>query len=269
MRRAIDIAESLDNTKTKVYVLGRLIHNPQEVERLNKKGISIRESLNAIDNGTVVITSHGMPDSTIEGVKQKGFNVVDTTCPLVKSVHNITKNFDKKGYTTIIYGDKNHIEVKGIIGNLTKSIVIRYADEIREFNPNENYLLISQTTMAVDEFNSIAEKLKEKIKNIRVVDTICMPTKERQESAKQLAQEVDIMIVIGGYMSSNTKKLASVSGEFVETHHIERAEELNMEWFKGKVRVGITAGASTPDYVVKQVVELIKTKDINIPVTTN
>ena len=257
VRRALDIAESLDNAK-KVNVLGRLIHNPQEVERLNKKGISIKENINEIAEGQVVITSHGVPDSTIENVKQKGFDVVDTTCPLVKSVHNITKNFDKKGYTTIIYGDKNHIEVRGITGNITKSIVIKSADEIGVINTNEEYILVSQTTMAVDEFKILADELKKKINNLRIVDTICMPTKERQLSAKELAKEVDIMIVIGGYMSSNTKKLAEVSKEFVETHHIERAEEIKLEWFNGIEHVGITAGASTPDYVVKEVAERIK-----------
>lgn len=258
VRRALDIAEAIDNSSTKVSVLGRLIHNPQEVERLNKKGIEIKEKLDDIGNGTVVITSHGVSDSTIENVKNKGFNVVDTTCPLVKSVHNITKNFDKKGYNIIIYGDKNHVEVKGIRGNISKSIVVKNPEDIIGIDPNGEYLLVSQTTMAIDDFNKVANVLKKKIPSLKVVDTICMPTKERQSAAKELAQEVDIMIVVGGYMSSNTKKLASVCSEFVETHHIERAEELKNEWFIGKEHVGITAGASTPDYVVKEVVERIK-----------
>lgn len=254
VRRALDIAESIDNENKKVNVLGRLIHNPQEVERLNKKGIHIKENLDDISEGTVVITSHGVPDSTIENVKNNGFEVVDTTCPLVKSVHNITKNFDKKGYKTIVYGDKNHIEVKGIGGNLSSYIVIKKPEELPEnLNLDDNYILVSQTTMAVDEFLKVAEELKIRMPNLKIVDTICAPTKERQSAARELAKQVGLMIVVGGYMSSNTKKLAAVSSEFVETHHIERSEELNHEWFIGKSHVGITAGASTPDYVVEQV----------------
>ncbi len=258
VRRALDIAESIDKENKKVNVLGRLIHNPQEVERLNKKGIRITENLDGISEGTVVITSHGVPDSTIESVKTKGFEVVDTTCPLVKSVHNITKNFDKKGYKTIIYGDKNHIEVKGIGGNLSSYIVIKNPDELPEINPDDNYILVSQTTMAVDEFLKVAAELKIRMPNLKIVDTICAPTKERQNAARELAKQVDLMIVVGGYMSSNTKKLAAVSSEFVETHQIERAEELKQEWFTGKNHVGITAGASTPDYVVEQVKKRIE-----------
>ncbi|MEK6808245.1 MAG: 4-hydroxy-3-methylbut-2-enyl diphosphate reductase, partial [Nanoarchaeota archaeon] len=243
---------------SKVSVLGRLIHNPQEVKRLNSKGIDIKENLNDIDGGTVVITSHGVSDSTIELVKSKGYKVVDTTCPLVRSVHNITKNFDKRGYITIIYGDKEHVEVKGISGNLSKSIVIKHANQLTEIDQEQNYLLVSQTTMEIDEFNNVSEELKKKIRNLKVVDTICLPTKERQSSARELAQEVDMMIVVGGYMSSNTKKLSQVCSEYVETHHIERFEEINKEWFIGKEHIGITAGASTPDYVVNAIVEGIK-----------
>src|SRR3989338_8476289 len=249
VRRAIDIAESIDGREKGVNVLGRLIHNPQEVERLNKIGIQIKENIGEISGKTVIITSHGVPDSTIENAKTKGFNVVDTTCPLVKSVHNITKNFDKKGYKIIIYGDKNHIEVKGIGGNLSSYIVIKNHDELPEPNPDDNYLLVSQTTMAVDEFLKVAQELKKKIPNLKVVDTICAPTKKKQSSARELSKQVDIMIVVGGYMSSNTKKLAAVSSEYVETHHIERPEEIKKEWLTGKNHVGITAGASTPDYV--------------------
>ncbi len=263
VRRAIDIAESIGDRENGVNVLGRLIHNPQEVERLNKIGIQIKENIGEISGKTVVITSHGVPDSTIENAKTKGFSVVDTTCPLVKSVHNITKNFDKKGYKTIINRDKNHIEVKGIGGNLSSYIVLKKAEELPEVNPDGNFLLVSQTTMAIDEFNKVADELKKRLPNLKVVDTICAPTKERQSAAKELSQQVDIMLVVGGYMSSNTKKLAQVCSEFIETRHIERADELKGEWFAGKEHVGITAGASTPDYVVNSVAEKIRELSAN------
>ena len=260
VRRAIDNIENMKKlNKKNIYVLGKLIHNPQVVKDLENQGVKSIDNTEDIDKDcTIVITAHGVPDKKISEIKEKGFEVIDLTCPLVKKVHNITKQAEKQGYKVIIFGDKDHIEVKGIKGNLKDAIIISNLNDIKKLDPKSKYFLVSQTTQNVTKFNSIVEYLKKLINNMEVCDTVCMPTKKRQSSSVELAKKSDLMIVIGGKISANTKKLAQRCSEFAETKHIETEKELKKEWFKGKNNVGITAGASTPDYIIKKVIDRIK-----------
>ena len=255
VKKALDRINSIEN-KENVYVLGKLIHNPQVIGELKEKGIKFVENLDEINNGTIVISAHGVSDDTLYEAKGKGLTIIDTTCPLVKNVHNITKNLEAQGYQIIIFGDKQHTEVKGIKGNLKDPIIISNIKELDNIKQGK-YALVSQTTQDVVKFNEISEKLKDKIKDIVISDTICSATKLRQENAKRLAKEVDLMIVIGGYDSANTKRLKEICSQIVETKHIETPKELKKEWFKNKEPVGITAGASTPESIIQEAINKI------------
>lgn len=256
VKKALDRINTIKNKKD-VYVLGKLIHNPQVIDELKKQGVKFVEDVNEVREGTLVISAHGVSDEVIGKAKEKGLRIIDTTCPLVKNVHNITKNLERQGYRVIIFGDKEHTEVKGIKGNLHNPVIISDVSEL-DCLEDGKYALVSQTTQDVAKFNEVGEKLKKKVKDLIISDTICSATKLRQENAMKAAQEVELMIVIGGYNSANTKRLRDICSKITETRHIERADELRKEWFKGKEEVGVSAGASTPDKVIKEVIENIK-----------
>ena len=256
VKKALDRINSIEK-KENVSVLGNLIHNPQVINELKREGIRFTEKLDEIEKGTVVISAHGVSDDIIKKAEEKGLTIIDTTCPLVKNVHNITKNLENQGYRIIIFGDKDHTEVKGIKGNLKDPIIISHIKELDNLKESK-YALVSQTTQDVIKFKEIGEKLKNRIKDIAITDTICSATKSRQENAKKLAKEVDLMIVIGGYNSANTKRLKEICSKIVETKHIEKADELKKEWFKNKRNIGICAGASTPEKVIMEVLDKIK-----------
>lgn len=247
VKRALDMVLK----ERDAYTLGQLIHNPQVVEMLEKKGIKVVNSVDEADK-TLIITAHGTSRPTIEKAKKKWLRIIDTTCPLVKRVHELAWEFDKKGYKIILLGDKEHSEVKGIVSNADNAVVIKSPEEARGLRFNKACFL-SQTTELIDKFNKIADILKKNIPDLKVFNTICDATKKRQDSALKLAKKVELMIVVGGYNSANTKRLKEICSKIVETKHIETAEELNKEWFKNKKIIGLTAGASTPNWVINDV----------------
>jgi (E)-4-hydroxy-3-methyl-but-2-enyl pyrophosphate reductase len=256
VKRAIKKIESISN-KNNLYVLGQLIHNPQAINNLKEQGVKFVDHLDDIATGTVVISAHGIADSIIELAKSRGLNIIDTTCLLVKNVHQITKRLESIGRKVIIFGDNKHIEVKGIAGNLNNPIIIDDSYNLNDLAEN-NYGLVSQTTREPKAFNNIAQKLKERFPNIIVKDTICAATKDRQRDAEELAKKSDLIIVIGGYNSSNTKKLKTVCEKFTKAYHIEYSNELKQEWFDGCNNIGVTAGASTPQSTIDSVIERIE-----------
>jgi 4-hydroxy-3-methylbut-2-enyl diphosphate reductase len=255
VKQAIDRISTLHG-KGDIFVLGKLIHNPQVIDELKGRGIKFVDNLDEVDHGTLVISAHGIPDHIIHEAKKKGLDVIDTTCSLVKNVHNITKELEKKGYKIIIFGDKNHTEVKGITGNLDDPIVISGVDDLDNISPGK-YALVSQTTQEVIRFNEIGDKLKKNITDLIIKDTICSATKLRQESAKQVAMQSDLMIVVGGLNSANTRRLKEICSKIVHTVHIESTSDIDRSLFYGKNIIGVTAGASTPENVIKEVIGLI------------
>ena len=253
VKKALDRIKGIVD-KNNVYVLGKLIHNPQVISELKKEGVRFVDDVEDVDEGVLVISAHGVSDDVISKAEAKGLEIIDTTCPLVKNVHNITKEMERHGYRIIIFGDREHTEVKGIKGNLMNPVIVSDVSELSGLKDGR-YALVSQTTQDISKFNSVSEKLKERFKDLVVSDTICSATKLRQESAEKISKEVELMIVIGGYNSANTKRLADICSDFVSTKHIEGAAELREEWFKGKENIGVTAGASTPEGVVREVIE--------------
>lgn len=264
VKRAMNMAWSeLENRENnKVYSLGPLIHNKQAVDRYKEKGLVEESSLENIPNDSkLIIRSHGVSEKIYNDSKLKNMDIVDTTCPYVKKIHDIVSEFSKKGYKIIIVGNAKHPEIIGINGWCNdKAYVINSQEEIDDidFDNKYEYCVVSQTTANVESFNKIVDKLKTKIENLTVKNTICFATKERQLSAIDLAKEVDCMIVIGGKHSSNTQKLVSICNDIVPTFSIETKEELDDTLLQQFKVAGVTAGASTPDWIISDVINYLK-----------
>lgn len=264
VKRAMKMAwHELENSENKeVYSLGPLIHNKQAVDRYKEKGLVEMDSLEEIPSSSkLIIRSHGVSENIYTESQSKNMEVVDTTCPFVKKIHEIVKEFSSKGYKIIVVGNSTHPEIVGINGWCNnEAIIINSEEEIDNisFNPEDKYCVVSQTTANLGKFDNIVEKLHDKINNLTVKNTICLATKERQVSAYDLAKEVDCMVVIGGRHSSNTQKLVKICSDIVPTFSVETKEELDKEAFKNYNIAGVTAGASTPEWIIEEVIEFLK-----------
>jgi 4-hydroxy-3-methylbut-2-enyl diphosphate reductase len=241
-------------------ILGPLVHNGQIMDLLKKKKINVIDNIDDADHSKkILIRAHGEPNHIHAKAKEKGLQIIDCTCPNVKKIQDLALKLERDGEKVIIFGEQNHPEVKSITQNLiNSSYVIRNKDQIKEVENIGKVSLLSQTTMEEDEFNKIALLLKSKNKEVSIYNTICDATKLRQTSAVEVARTVDMMIVIGGLISSNTRRLANVCSKIIETKHIETAKEIDDSWFAGKKTVGVTAGASTPDFIIEKVIEKIE-----------
>ncbi len=246
-------------------IVGQLVHNPQVNESLKKNGVSLVNDIDAMDQiktKKVMITAHGAAETTKKKLSDAGHTVFDASCPLVMRVHKTIKSMVQKDYFPVVIGQQDHVEVKGIVGDLEDFLVINNVSDLEKIEQagKRRLGIVSQTTLQVEK----AEHLVSKIRNLECVDevyfvnTICQPTRDRQVAVRDLADQVDIMIVIGGYNSSNTKKLVQVCEEKnIQAYHIESFSQLEEGWFHNKNHVGITAGTSTPEYVINEVHEAI------------
>lgn len=263
VKRALETAVQNVSKKHPVYTLGPLIHNPQEVERLKELGIKSVDILEDVSNGTVIFRSHGVGKAVFERASEMGLDVVDATCPFVKRVQQKAADFLENGFQPIIIGDKEHPEVEGILGWTDgKAIVIESPEEAKKLAEYQKLGVVVQTTQTEENFNAIVEILKIKTKNLKVVNTICNATQNRQARAAEMARRFEIILVVGGKNSANTLKLASICRSAgARTYQIEEAGEIDAGWFEGIERVGITAGASTPDWIIKEVIS--KMSEIN------
>jgi 4-hydroxy-3-methylbut-2-en-1-yl diphosphate reductase len=247
-------------------ILGQLVHNPQTVERLKKKGIRLVSSVDALDSietKYVMVTAHGASNRVKEKVVEQGFILDDATCPLVKHVHKTIKRFVSMGYFPIVIGEAQHVEVKGIVGDLSDYLVISDAKDIEKLSYEKRRRLgiVSQTTQNYNRVGEIAEAIKNHpdVEDVKFFNTVCKPTRQRQEAVEELSDEVDVMIVIGGKNSSNTHKLKLLcDSKGVDAYHIESATELQAQWFDDKQHAGITAGTSTPFNVIDEVFAAIQ-----------
>lgn len=246
------------------YTLGSIIHNPQVVEKLASAGVAVKKDVEDIGQGTVIIRSHGVTLQEIEKAKDKGLRVVDATCPFVKKAQDLAALLRDQGYFVVIVGDEEHPEVKSIISYGGKDIVVVNSPEkVRTLPKKKKIGVVAQTTQSFDNLKAIVDECLGKAGELRIFNTICGATAIRQDQSRDIAEEVDCMIVVGGYSSANTKRLAEICKEIQpNTHHIEVADELDRAWFKGVKRVGVTAGASTPDWITDEVVERIKSYEV-------
>ena len=260
VKRAIRIAEEHKGSKT----YGPLIHNKDEINRL-KEGfnIGLAETLEDIDaDDSVVIRTHGIPKHELEVLKTQKNKVIDATCPYVTTPQQIVEKMSEEGYSIVIFGDKNHPEIKGVVSyavNPEDAFIVLEAEELETLPLSSKVALVSQTTRKPEDFLKIVNALILTRKEVRVFNTICNATFENQDAAAALAKRADVMVVIGGKHSSNTKQLHSIcKRDCEESYLIENEQELDPSWFKGKELCGISAGASTPDWIVQNVIDKIE-----------
>jgi len=258
VKRAIKIAEENPGSAT----LGPLIHNNMEIARLKKDfNVSLVESLDDVKPGSAtVIRTHGIPKNDLKKLLAKNTKVIDATCPFVTKPQQIVEEMSQEGYDIVIFGDKNHPEIKGVMSYATGPVyAVLSIEELENLNLRERVAVIAQTTRKVEEYNEIVNWLVPRHKEVRVFNTICNATFENQDAAKELAKRADVMIVVGGKQSSNTKQLHSICKSFCpDSYHIESKDELQKEWFDGKELCGVTAGASTPEWIIEEIIGKIR-----------
>jgi len=264
VERAFRIA--IDNIQSgkPVFMLGNLVHNKQVVERLNNFGVKTVASLSEIpkgSQGTLLISAHGVSPQIYEQAKILTLEIIDTTCPWVKKAQRIAKALADEGRTVVIVGDKGHPEIKGLVGwSYDRALVIGSEADLAKLSlpPETKVGILAQTTQAEERFAKVVVRLKSEVKDVKEYDTICDATAKRQRAALKVARQVELMLVIGDKMSANTCRLTELCAETgVETHQLETARELDLNWLRDKASVGITAGASTPEWVIREVVEKI------------
>jgi len=263
VKKAIQKAETME----RAYIFGSLIHNPQEVARLASLNKNIVHSLEDVKDTKVVITAHGLDINVIGQMRERKLEIVDTTCPLVTKIYNEGNKLQDKGLRIVIIGDPKHVEVKGIASRMKDPLIVYHEEDIAQVPQGSKVGVVCQSTLLMEKFDRFVELLKARCSEVVPVNTICKPTKDRQTAAAALSKNAQVMIVIGGRNSSNTHKLADTCKMNLpnDTHHIETAQELDQKWFEGKAKVGITAGASTPDYLIDEVIAKIRSYDQLVP----
>lgn len=257
--RAVKIVYNKLNDYDNLVTLGPIIHNNNVVSDLKAKGVIAVDGISQIEDGQpVVIRSHGVGLETYESLKAKNVEIIDATCPFVERIHKLAYDYSTKGYKVLIAGDPDHPEVIGIKGHCVSDVYV-FSDEfdleeiLKKFEESHNVVIVSQTTFNVSVWESCIEKIKTLLPSAEIFNTICNATAERQREAAELAQKVDIMIIVGGRHSSNTLKLKNVCDQYCKCYLIEGAEELKNIDFSDSHFIGISAGASTPAYIIKEV----------------
>ena len=254
VKRAITIAQENASSDGKACTLGPIIHNPQMVERLRSEGVGTVDELAEMDEGTIIIRSHGVGPKIYAEAEKRGLELVDATCPHVKKAQLSAKALVDDGYSVVIIGERRHPEVHSIFEwSDGKAAIVETEEEAEALHSCAKLGIVCQTTFSGAKFKQIVSRLLEKSRDIRIQRTICTATDQRQAAALELAAKVDLMLVIGGKNSANTTRLARICEEKCLTYHIETAEELQDEWFDKIEKIGITAGASTPDWIIKEV----------------
>lgn len=249
VERALGMAEkAADEVRKPVNTLGPLIHNPLVVNDLESIGVGAASSVSEVEEGTLIIRAHGVVPSVVEDARTRGLDVLDATCPYVKKVHNAAERLVREGYQLIVVGESGHPEVEGIMGHAGDDAhVVSVPGDLDAIDLSRKVGVVVQTTQTPGALADVVAELSKRTMDLRVINTICSATQERQDSAAELARRVDAMIVVGGKNSGNTRRLAEIcTAACPKTHHIEDASEIEAAWFDGVSHIGVTAGASTP-----------------------
>jgi 4-hydroxy-3-methylbut-2-enyl diphosphate reductase len=262
VKRAVDLAyraiEKADGRQ--VVTLGPLIHNSQEIERLQKDGIGVADEDSIPENSTVIIRAHGVAPQAFEALKSRGLKIMDGTCPYVHYSQRKALELHEAGYTVVIAGDRNHPEIRGILGCINdEAYVVKTVEEVRGLPNLDRVGTIAQTTISPKKYQAIIDVLRAKSREMKVCETICDATEENQKAIRELSAEVEMLYVIGGRHSANSNKLVETAREKCpRATLIETAGEINVEDLRGVNRVGVSAGASTPDWMIQSVVERLR-----------
>jgi len=265
VERAFRIALESARAGRAVFMLGNLVHNKQVVARLKSSGIKTVAALNDIpkdSNGILLISAHGVPPEIYDQAKALKLEVLDTTCPWVKKAQRIAKEVAAEGRLPLIVGDKGHPEVQGIVGwSGGRAVIVEKIEDIKKLSlkPDQKVGVLAQTTQAEEHFGHMVTEIKKHAQDVAEYDTICGATSKRQSAAIDLAKKVDLMLVVGDKLSANTKRLAELCANTgTDTHQIQTVEELIPGWLAGKEKVGVTAGASTPEWVINEVLTVLR-----------
>jgi 4-hydroxy-3-methylbut-2-enyl diphosphate reductase len=266
VRNAISTAEKIlaqASPQEHVYSLGPIIHNEDVVERLSRAGLRTVESADEVDSGTVLIRSHGVAPRELDRLKQKGLRIVDATCVLVKRVQQLAKQLEEEGYEVVIIGEENHPEVQGVMGCVNHVVVVAGEDDLHKLPTDGMLGIVCQTTQSPEHFGRMLGAIGQgSFSELKVINTLCREAVKRQESAITLCRKVDIMFVLGGLHSANTRRLAELCKKHNRaTFHLQNWDELDKNVLFGKNIAGVTAGASTPNWVIDEFVKYLEAFD--------
>lgn len=259
VKRAINLTKQALAERNDVFILGDVVHNKRVTDELEARGLRKVDEFNGEKSGTMIIRAHGLPKVKIQEAKNRGLEVVDATCPIVLRAQEAAQTLEKDGYNVVIVGDKNHAEIKGILGALQNpALVINSIEDLREAKAGYKLLrkvgVIFQTTLALELCFQIINEMMMMCKEIRIINTICRPVQNRQDDAVELASKVDLMIVVGSRTSANTMELTALCRHYnPNTIHVQNADELPLEAFANSEIVGIASGLSTPEDLVEAV----------------
>lgn len=258
VKRAVDMAFRAAHKDSGVYTLGPIIHNPQVIEKLKAEGVHPTDNIDNVDIKTLIIRTHGIPREISDRLYCKGYNIVDATCPFVKKAQQYAKLLKEEGYQVVILGDRQHPEVKGLISYAgDDAIVVNNNPHLPRLKSRVG--VVVQTTQPLDILEKFVAGAVKKVKELKVFNTICNSTALRLKETKAMAKKAEVMIVVGGKNSANTTQLAQLCISMsIPTYHIETAAEIDDKWFFNVAKIGITAGASTPDWIIKEVEKRIK-----------
>jgi 4-hydroxy-3-methylbut-2-en-1-yl diphosphate reductase len=255
VRDAIGLALGQSRTEP-LTILGDLVHNETVLGELRARGIHIAAVGEAVATPAVMITAHGASQKAIGGVRERGFKVMEATCPLVHAAHRAVTKLVREGYHPVLIGKRDHVEVRGMTEDLEAYDVILTEQDAFELRERPRFGVAAQTTQPIEKVRYLVGLIRWRFprSEVRFVDTVCRPTKQRQHAAVELAQQSDVVVVIGGAHSNNTHELVTTCARFCrQVHHVQIAADLRAEWFEGAGTVGITAGTSTPDTEIEAV----------------
>jgi len=249
-------AEEAVENRERVTTLGHVVHNPQMVASLESKGLRNASSVDEVEGGALFVRAHGLPTTVFEKAAERGLEVIDATCPMVTKIHVQAEKLKAEGYKIVVVGDPNHPEVKGTLSHVPGAWCIATPDEVAALPRASRVGVVVQSTWSGVGFGEIVRRLSAKYYEVRAVNTICTDTHNRQSEVVQLAREVEVIVVVGGKTSANTKHLAELATDGgARTHHIEGPDELQPSWFEGVATAGLMSGASTPGWLVDRVAE--------------
>jgi 4-hydroxy-3-methylbut-2-enyl diphosphate reductase len=259
VRRAIKIIDKAVKEYPEICTLGPIVHNRLVVTKLSETGVKVVNELDQAKDRVIAIASHGAPPQLLSQIQARKLQVIDTTCPIVRSAQKAAKKLADAGFRVIIFGEATHPEVKGLLGWAgNNAVATMNGADVANLELPPRLGIIAQTTQSQSSFvefcNDVIKAVFPAVLEIRIVNTLCQETQKRQQAAVELAARSDLMIVVGGHNSANTQRLAEVCEPLVETHLIETAAEIKKEWLIGKQHIGVTAGASTPDEAIEEVV---------------
>jgi 4-hydroxy-3-methylbut-2-enyl diphosphate reductase len=259
VRRAIKLIDKAVKEQQEIVTLGPIVHNRLVVAKLADSGVEVINTLDQVQDRVIAITSHGVPAQLLSQIQAKKLRVIDTTCPIVRSAQKAARKLAQAGLRVIIFGEATHPEVKGLLGWAGNNAVATLdGKEIAGLKLPRRLGIISQTTQSPTKFvefiNEVIRAVFPDVQELRITNTLCQETRKRQEAAIELAEKSDLMIVVGGHNSANTQRLAEICSPMVETHLIETAAEIEKGWLSEKRHIGVTAGASTPDEAIEEVV---------------